>query len=87
MMAYGVIKRLREKNIKIPEDFSIVGYDNLPLSNLLDVPLTSVAQDVDVLANAAVENMLNLIQGKEMTERIILKPVLNILNSTQKFKQ
>lgn len=86
MMAYGVIKRLREKNIKIPEDFSIVGYDNLPLSNLLDIPLTSVSQDVDVLANAAVENMLNLIQGKEMNERIILKPVLNVLNSTQKFK-
>ena len=86
MMAYGVLKRLREKNIRIPEDFSIVGYDNLSLSSLLDIPLTSVAQDVDVLASAAVENMLNLIQGNVMEKRIILKPKLKILNSTQKFK-
>lgn len=87
MMAYGVLKRLREKNIRIPEDFSIVGYDNLSLTKLLDIPLTSVAQDVDVLARVSVENMLDLIQGKEMNERVILKPSLNILNSTQKFNK
>ena len=49
MIALGIMKRAKELGINIPEEMSIVGYDNLILNDLLEVPLTSVEQDVTVL--------------------------------------
>jgi LacI family transcriptional regulator len=42
VMAYGFIKALRENNIRIPGDVSIIGFDNLPMSATMDPPLTTI---------------------------------------------
>lgn len=42
IIAYGFIKALREKNIRIPGDVSIIGFDNLPMSATMEPPLTTV---------------------------------------------
>lgn len=83
MTAYGAMKRLREQGRKIPDDLSIVGYDNLPLSDILDVSLTSVAQDVELLGKKSVELLLSLIQHPERTQIIMLEPQLKEKNSTR----
>jgi len=41
-MAFGVYQGLRERRIKIPEDFSLVGYDDSELAQSMEPPLTSV---------------------------------------------
>jgi LacI family transcriptional regulator len=43
IIAFGVLKALREKGVRVPEDISIVGFDDLPTAALLDPPLTSIA--------------------------------------------
>jgi LacI family transcriptional regulator len=54
MMAYGFFKRARELGREIPRDISVVGYDDLFFSNLIDPPLTSVSQNpVDIGLEAA----------------------------------
>ncbi|KAA2235630.1 LacI family DNA-binding transcriptional regulator [Salinarimonas soli] len=42
IVAYGCIKALREANVRLPEDLSVVGFDNLPLAEALDPPLTTI---------------------------------------------
>ncbi|MBU3137113.1 LacI family transcriptional regulator [Clostridium gasigenes] len=85
MMTLGLLKRLREENINIPENFSIVSYDNLLNEFMLDVEITSIDQKVSKLGITACDLMLNLIQNKELKpEKICLNPELIIKKSVKK---
>jgi LacI family transcriptional regulator len=63
LMAIGAMKTLRRAGLRIPADVSLVGYDDAPWFDLLDPPLTTVAQPVAELAVAAVAAMLALLSG------------------------
>lgn len=85
MMAFGAIKALREKGYQIPDDYSIVGYDNLTISDMLDIPLTSVDQDVKTLAKHAVDILLADLQGTcNEVQKITLTPILKVKKSVKK---
>ncbi|MCW2722427.1 LacI family DNA-binding transcriptional regulator [Pseudonocardia sp.] len=64
LMAIGAMKALRRAGVRIPQDVSLVGYDDAPWFDLLDPPLTTVAQPVVELAEAAVRSMLALLAGE-----------------------
>lgn len=65
MQAYGVYKKLKELGKKVPEDISVVGFDDNVYSSLLDKPLTTIRQPIEGLASAAVESMLGMIERRE----------------------
>jgi len=58
VIAFGVLKALRENGKQIPEEISIIGFDDLPASALLDPPLTSVIVSKREIGSAAF-NRLN----------------------------
>jgi LacI family transcriptional regulator len=64
LMAIGAMKALRRAGLRVPEDVSLVGYDDAPWFDLLDPPLTTVAQPVPELAVAGVAAMLALLSGR-----------------------
>ena len=64
-MAYGVIKACKEHKIKIPNDLSIVGYDDLFYSAILEVPLTSVNQNVGLIAKRVSDYVFNALKIKQ----------------------
>ena len=68
-----VMKYLKEKEIKIPEDIQLIGFDNSFICELLHPSLTTIAQPIEELGLLAVELMIELIEGKEvsMEERLI----------------
>ena len=68
LMAYGVLRVLEEEGLKVPTDMSVVGYDNLPTSEVLPVPLTSVAEAVDELSTAAVIRLVACLEAAEPQE-------------------
>jgi len=70
MMALGVYKRLRECGVKIPEDISIVGYDNLNFAEFLDVPLTTVSQPIIKMGTVAVIKLLNMLKNVDEQDEI-----------------
>jgi LacI family transcriptional regulator len=83
IMAAGALESARSQGMSVPRDFSIVGYDDIPLGALLSPPLTTVNQDKDGLARAAVELLLDEIQSSEHTHRqVLLKPSLVVRGST-----
>jgi DNA-binding LacI/PurR family transcriptional regulator len=55
-LAFGVLHTLRRRGYRVPEDISVVGIDNHPLAELLD--LTTVAQDVGEQGAAAARLVL-----------------------------
>lgn len=64
LMAVGALKGLRAANVSVPRDVSLIGFDDAPWFDLFDPPLTSIAQPIATLAEAAVDAMLDLLAGR-----------------------
>lgn len=54
-IALGLIKHLTEQGYKIPDDFSVVGIDNIPFSQYAEPSLTTIDEHIDDVCNAAWE--------------------------------
>jgi DNA-binding LacI/PurR family transcriptional regulator len=82
-IAYGVYAAARELNLKIPRHLSVVGYDNHPISALLDPPLTSFDWDPDRLVEVAVNMTLASIEARpRRRRRVVIHPVFCRREST-----
>ena len=68
MMAIGALRALMETRKRVPEDISIVGFDDIFIARLLSPPLTTVAQPVRRLGEVAVERLLDHIEGRAGTQ-------------------
>lgn len=67
LIAFGVIKCLRKNRITIPDQVSLVGFDDLPAATYFSPALTTVRQDTRVAAEALMTNLLKMIQGETVT--------------------
>ena len=68
-MALGVIHGLHENGIRVPEDLSVVGFDDLPMSRHFLPPLTTVRQDFHALGLRAMEVLQASIEGRQIPQR------------------
>ena len=75
-MSLGALTAIHERGLRVPEDISVVGFDDAPWSALLDPPLTTIAQPTDQLGRAAVRLLLERIDGGYVgpARRVILPP-------------
>lgn len=81
-VALGVIKRLKELNIKIPEEVAVIGYDDVPLATVITPRLTTISQPIYSMAQQGVKMILEIIEGKTIeNDRIILQPTLVVRES------
>lgn len=62
-IALGIIKVCEEKGVKIPEDFSLVGFDGIMYGSLPRIMLTTVAQGKQELAFGALEMLMKIIEN------------------------
>ena len=60
--AYGVCRKLKEYRKKVPEDVSVVGYDDVFYARMLEVPLTTIRQQVREMGREAVRLLLKQIR-------------------------
>lgn len=65
-IAYGVLEAARELGIHIPEDLSLVGYDDRPLSSLVTPRLTTVRQPFIPIGEKATRLLVQRIEGEEI---------------------
>lgn len=68
-IAYGVYQYAKERGIRIPEDLSVISFDNSGLCELLHPPLTSVDQNVRQMGERVAEVMLHNMQAAEEAPR------------------
>lgn len=81
-LALGVLRALAEHGRRIPEDVSVVGFDDVPESAYYRPPLTTVRQDFAALARTALDVLLGHIQGDPTTQRRTISPTLVVREST-----
>jgi LacI family transcriptional regulator len=62
-MAVGVIRALYDLEIKIPDDISVIGFDDIPTAEYLIPPLTTVRVYTEYMGSAAVERVLTKIKS------------------------
>lgn len=75
MMAYGFYKRVRELGKAIPEDISVVGYDDLFFSNLIDPPLSSVSQSpMNIGIEAARRLVCEILEPQTVRQTVYFEP-------------
>lgn len=83
MMAYGLYLYARQHGITVGKDISIIGFDDIFVNDLLEVPLTTMRQPRTVIAKKAVELLFSMIQEKkEAGDPVIYQPELILRNST-----
>ena len=63
--AFGVAEAARVTGRRIPEDLSVVGFDDLPISRWVSPPLTTVRQPLAEMGRTAAEMLLTMIDGRE----------------------
>ncbi|MCZ4293396.1 substrate-binding domain-containing protein [Vibrio sinaloensis] len=77
MMAMGVINAANAKGIRIPEDISIIGYDDIHIAKFMSPSLTTIHQPKYRLGKAAVEALLNRLEkGATDAQVVQLEPTL-----------
>ncbi len=83
-MALGVLKALHDSKIKVPEDISVAGFDNVVFSSIATTPITTVTQDIPEMVNICVDILLDIIKKNEFIsmDPVFVKPELIIREST-----
>lgn len=80
LLAMGVMSYLRVSGWTIPDDVSVIGFDDIPLASQMPVPLTTIRQPMDELGTAAAELLLS---GTDTSaQHLTFSPVLTIREST-----
>ncbi|WP_194410552.1 LacI family DNA-binding transcriptional regulator [Microbacterium cremeum] len=81
-MALGVVHGLAERGLRVPDDVSVVGFDDLPDARHFLPPLTTVRQDFAALGALALQILIAAIEGEDVTEHDIIEPRLVVRRST-----
>lgn len=88
LMAIGALREIRERDLKVPEDISVVGFDNIPLASLVNPALTTIAQPIYEIGREAMSLLIKNIEKKDLTKsKIILDTRLVVRESTAPLKR
>lgn len=83
LMALGAIRTVRQRGLSVPADVSIVGYDDSRLIAFTDPPLTTVRQAVQEMGMAAVQALVDEINGTPAPrDEFLFRPELVVRSST-----
>lgn len=83
--ALGVMDAAKEQDLQIPQDLSVVGFDNITESVLAEPSLTTVDQSIEEMGALATELLIRILNGEELESEIIKVPTkLVVRQSCQK---
>jgi DNA-binding LacI/PurR family transcriptional regulator len=81
-MALGVMLALKERGLRIPQDVSVVGVDDIPEAAYLDPPLTTLSNDFEGQGRAAVAHLLARIERTVLMPVAVMPPALIVRRSS-----
>jgi len=77
LIAIGAIRAIQDRQLRVPEDFKVTGYDDLELADYLSVPLTTMRQPKEEIGREGVRLLLDQIQDPTRPPRqIVLRSTL-----------
>lgn len=82
-MALGIVHGLAERGIRVPDDISVVGFDDLPDARHFLPPLTTIRQDFAALGRLALQLVIAAIEGEDDgPQHDVIEPTLILRSST-----
>ncbi|UKS27122.1 LacI family transcriptional regulator [Paenibacillus sp. HWE-109] len=83
MLAIGALQAAKQLGLKVPEQLSVIGFDNTILASVTDPPLTTVAQPIEPMGKRVVDLLIQELKKESTTkQRVVLRPELMIRQST-----
>jgi DNA-binding LacI/PurR family transcriptional regulator len=83
VLALGTVRAARRLGLRVPQDVSVVGYDDSAFMNCTDPPLTTVRQPIEAMGQAAVDLLVSQIEGVGVTpDELLFEPELVVRGST-----
>lgn len=82
-IASGVIKALQEKGINVPDEVSVIGFNDTIISQYTNPPLTAIRVNIEYLGEVAVELMLEKIKGRKYSKKVIIPSELVLRESVK----
>lgn len=85
--AFRIISLLKSKGLRVPDDISVVGFDNFIVSDVCDPPITTVEVNMKAMAEETVETMIRKLENKKYSSgRKIILGKLILKESVKKLK-
>ncbi len=83
VLALGTIRAARRMGLAVPEQISVVGFDDSAFMTCTDPPLTTVRQPIETMGQAAVDLLVTQIEGAGVTpDELLFEPELVVRGST-----
>lgn len=83
-LALGAIRAARRARLRVPEDVSVIGYDDSAFMSSVEPPLTTVRQPIEAMGRAAVTSLVRQIQGEDVpADELLFEPELVVRRSTR----
>lgn len=84
-IALGVLKAFKEKNINVPDDIEVIGFDDIPYAKHFTPSLSTVKQDKVMIGETAAKALIQLIEKKQVRQDKLIKvPVSLIIRESTK---
>jgi DNA-binding LacI/PurR family transcriptional regulator len=74
MLALGAMRAIRAAGLRIPDDIALVGFNDIPLAELIEPPLTTVAAPAQEAGRTAMSMLSELIAGKQPLRKQVMLP-------------
>ncbi|EGR1263157.1 substrate-binding domain-containing protein [Vibrio cholerae] len=85
MMAMGVIQAASQRGLRVPDELSLIGYDDVHIAKFMTPALTTIHQPKYRLGKAAVDTLLYRLENPDTTAQVVqLEPTLVVRNSVRK---
>lgn len=82
IVAFGALRAIREAGLRVPDDVSVVGFDDIPLAEHFDPPLTTVRLPAHSLGVAAGQALVDRVEGRPVAPRTLLPTQLVVRDSS-----
>ena len=82
-MALGAIRAVRRAGLRVPEDVSVIGYDDSALMNCTEPPLTTVRQPIEAMGRMVIELLMRQMSSEApIGDEVFFAPELVVRSST-----
>ncbi len=72
LVAWGALRSAQEHGLVVPDDLSLVGYDDLPYIQYVETPITTVAQPKRELGELAMNTLIRMIDGDNVQDSVLM---------------
>ncbi|WP_342514874.1 LacI family DNA-binding transcriptional regulator [Sporosarcina sp. FSL K6-1522] len=87
LLAAGALQAAKDNRLNVPEQLSVVGFDNTHIARIVEPPLTTIAQPIQSMGEKVMDLMVSMIQGEENEKiRITMLPSIVERESTARLK-